>query len=230
MLDVPNDLAYHTPGLHPRLTDPALREQLTQSFRARQWVRVQPFLAPGLAAELAALLPGLQLTPQLDSTRREQSWRCIVAMPPTVDLQYPACMYRLGALLVRDLPTLVSEIAGHRVHNTEPIHIDIHVLRKGSYLDGRPAPLPALGSPGAGVDFAIGLTGADWPSEWGGHLHIAKERVPMPWNALDLFGHTAVQIPLITRHVQGLTVMGHLPATSPQARLSADASSDTANS
>ena len=200
----PSGLGYRAPALHPRLRDPECLADLAERWHQRAWVRVEPLLAPGLAAELAAFIPCVPLTPQLDAGRREQSWRCVVRMPEAIDPQYPACMYRLSAFLVRELPTLAAHITGAPIPAQGSGDIDIHVFRKGSYIDG---PDPATNS---GIDFVLGLTTAVWPAEWGGHLHIANQRAPLAWDALDLFPGPA-RMPLISRHVQGVAIMGHLP-------------------
>jgi hypothetical protein len=185
---------------------------------ARAWQRdgrlcIEPVLAPGLAAELAAFVPQLELTPHWDAERALLSWRCLVGMPAVFEPQYPMCMYRLGHALAHELPRLVSSIVGHRVMAQEPRYIDIRVLRKGSYRDALPSP-----SPPVDIEFMISLTGARFPPAWGGHIEfldgrqaVIESREP-GWDTLHLMRPSGARIPLMTHHVWTVMVIGTLVA------------------
>lgn len=183
--------------------------------QARDWRRagrlsIEPALAPGLAAELAAFVPQLELTPQWDAERAFLSWRCQVGMPAALEPQYPMCMYRLGHALSHELPRLVSSIVGYRVVAKEPRYIDIRVLRKGSYRDAGSAPAST------DIEYMLGLTGARFPPAWGGHIEFLDDRESvietraLGWDTLHLARPSSVRIPLVTHHVWAVVVVGTL--------------------
>ena len=225
-------------ALHPRLREKAVRDEHAELLRRRGWLRIESALAPGLAAEIAALLPGLSWTPQLDATRSALCWRCLVRMPSTPEPQYPVCLYRLGRGLREELPALVGELWGsplELVTPTVPDHsgaqngdamlqdqaplIDFQVLRKGSYRERLGSTVAAEV---ASIRFVFGLTGARWPRAWGGHLHLQTgddlQVLPPGWDTLDLHGPVVTWSPLVTRHVWAPVVAGRLRNTANETR------------
>lgn len=133
---------------------------LAAAWRAHGGARLDDALAPGLAAELAAVLAGLPLEPLGDAG--EVSWQCDVVVPPQVDPQLAEPLYRAVRLVERDLPTLLAASLGLRVAPATPRRLTVAALRKGSWLDG--------GAPGPGeLAVTVVVAAGSWPAAWGGH-------------------------------------------------------------
>lgn len=204
-------IAVDVTDLHPSVCVPSQIRAFMDVFRDRGWLRIEPILAPGLAAELAALTPHLPLTPHLQQERGELSCRFAVTLPAAFEPQYPHCLFRLRQVLTCSLPTILSAIVGCPMALTARDLIDIHVFRKGSFMDDmRSNEMDDV------VAYMLGLTGSRWPSVWGGHIEILAEddtveqTLPLGWNTLDVFPRSRIRMPVLRRHVQGIAAVGAL--------------------
>jgi hypothetical protein len=170
--------------------------------------RICDVLVPGLAAELAAWLGRLPIAACWDPASRELSWRASLRMPEVADPQLPPCLFQLVDFLEHELGPIAEAIAGRPLRVLEPRVADLRVLRKGSYADGARTDVPA-----GGMAAVIGLTGACWPAEWGGHTEllgaddvVLLRRAP-GWDTLDLVdAGQPLRVPLVLRHVESLAV------------------------
>jgi len=159
-------------------------------------------LPAGLAAELAHLLNGLALPPELGAA----GIACVgqVVVPEVIDPQNPACLYALIHYLDHTLPALVSGWLGHPYVRPDAGCLPVWILRKGCYLDAA--------GPQPGIEVWLGLTGLRWPAAWGGHLEILDEagkrcgEVAPGLGSLELIRGRVLQVPLLTRQVQALWI------------------------
>ena len=204
-----------TSTLHPDLREPAQQRALAQHWRDGGALRLGPVLEPGLAAELAVMCRALPMVPRQVPAHDEVSWACDVQVTHPPDPQHGEAIVRLVRFLTVDMPSLVSTITGRAVTPTSSGEVHVWSLRKGSFVDhGLP-----LAAPG-GLDVHLGLTAGAWPQAWGGHMVWRSERgelygLPPAFDALDILDGGLFQVPLLTRHVQTLTVRSALnPAVS----------------
>ncbi len=201
------DLAHDQPALHPRLRDGATIAALAATWRDGGALRIDELFDPGLAAELAAELVRLPLAPRLAAEQEDLSWACEIELPPEPDAQHAACLFRLASFLDRELPVLAGAITGRRLAAPARHHIHVWAFRKGAHV----AAGEALAPPG-GLDVLVGLTGARWPAELGGHLALVDgagatvAEHPPGWDTLDLIDHLGHRIPVVRAHVEALWV------------------------
>ena len=196
--------------LHPELRTAEMRAGLAAQWRAGGAMRLQGVLEPGLAAELACTLWRMPVEPRIYAAHTDLSWSCDVGVPRDPDPQHPPCLFRLTRFLRLDLPALVSAIVGRALTVSEPDNIHLWALRKGAYVDDG-GPL----APAGGLDVLLGLTGAHWPADWGGHMvwTSARDRsmaLPPGFDTLDLLDGGRFQIPLLTRPVESLSIRATL--------------------
>jgi hypothetical protein len=209
--DRDRDLAHAAPALHPRLRGGAAVATLAAAWRDGGALRIDELLDPGLAAELAVELPRLPLAPRVLAEHEDLSWACEVGVPDDPDPQLAACMHRLAALLDTELPALAGAITGRRLAPPARRRVHVWAFRKGGHVAaGRP-----LAPPG-GLDVWIGLTGARWPAELGGHVDrvdaggsAAITHAP-GWDTLDLIDGLGHRIALVCAHVEALWVRSYL--------------------
>ncbi len=127
-------------------------------------------------------------------------------MPDEIDPQHPEALYRLVNFLDRDLPALASAVVGRALAPPMPRVIHVASLRRGAYVDeGR-----TLAPPG-GIDVVLGLTGARWPAEAGGHTNVVdggqvRQRLAPGFDTIDLYASCNYRVPLVVRPVRTLAV------------------------
>ncbi len=196
---------------HPRLAGAAERDSLRGRWSTGAPLRVDDVLAPGLAAELADWLPTLPLEPRYLAEQVALTWACEIQVPDEIDPQHPGALYRLVEFLDRDLPALASAITGQTL--VPPIARVVHVasLRRGAYVDAG-----ATLAPPGGIDVVLGLTGARWPADYGGHTEwlndagVVTRRLAPGFDTLDLQPPGRYRVPLLTRPVHTLAVRTYL--------------------
>jgi hypothetical protein len=196
---------YQSPALHPRLTG-ALEED--RAFTSAH--SIADALEPGLAAEISTALVALphQLRYMSEDGLEGICWRCDFALPGPPDPQYPEAFYRLIRFLDRDLPDLAGRITGRRWRNSALGQVGIWTMRKGSWLR-LPAPGPRE------LRCILGLTGQNWPADWGGSLvtdgrqEDTSEMSPIGWDRLHLLRCSSA-LPLLRRHVEARFAMAVL--------------------
>lgn len=186
-----------------RLSDPGVLAELAARWRARPALRIEGALAPGLAAELAAVVRTLPLGAVRDRDRDEIRWRCLVTVPPGVDPQLPECLFRVARMARDELPGLLLAITGERLAVATPERLSIVGLRKGSYA--------AESAPERGVEVVLGIAAVPWPAEWGGHTEVLDpegESWAPAADVLELRGAgVPARIPVVTRHVESLAIV-----------------------
>ncbi len=214
-------LAPGEPALHPRLLEPDVLRRLAADYAAAGGtIRVSEVLAPGLAGVLPDALRGLPFSAHCEQDEHVRCffWRCIVAIPGPEEEPLPAPLDRLGRFVKHDLPALASAITGRRVLGPTEDWIPVCLYQKGSYLDEHEDH-----GVGQATAFVLGLTRGAWAPEAGGHLEfLADDRVTLlerrapGFDTLDLYDVRPVvrwhRVPLLTEHVERLTVSGWLPS------------------
>jgi len=172
-------------------------------------VSVEAALAPGLAAELAPVLRSLPYAATYSQGPSGIVWRCEFNLPTARDPQYPDCLFSLREFLNVDACALAKAHLGGNYENTSTGTLAAWMIRKGCYVDAERSANPGH------VDFVLDISGAAWPAEWGGHLEFAGadgiEQLPASSaGTLHLLAGGAPRIPLLTRQVEGLWVVGRL--------------------
>ncbi len=201
---------FPTSALHPRLQSAEQQRALAEQWRDDGVMRIQNVLTPGLAAELALVCGDLPLKARLYEAHQDLSWSLDLGVPEKLDPQQPECLFRLMRFLQKDLPSLVNAITGRNLERAEARLAHLWSMRKGSFVDAG-GPLAVRG----GIDATLGLTGINWPTDWGGHLVWQSEGgqaygLPPGFDTLDLFDGGRFVVPLVSRHVRSLVVRAHL--------------------
>lgn len=204
--------------LHPRLGDDAALAELRQTWAEGRSLRVEQVLAPGLAEAIAAEAMQLPFVAHHhhDEHVRCLFWRCELALDAAASLPEP--LQRAQRFLQRDLPALATAIRGDPLRCPPGGGLVFRRFRKGSYFE----PHDDHG-PGRVTAYVLGLTRERWPAEQGGHLEfLAADRQtttnvrPPGFETLDLYDvlpeERWLRIPLLSAHVERLTLSGYLSA------------------
>jgi hypothetical protein len=175
--------------LHPRLQDPAVIHQLSETWARTRSLRLTPLMTEASAKlVLDALLesPFSLLAPE-PGQFRYQFWG--LSFTPEDDVN--PVLAAFGEWLLSDVVRLCTTITSQALTPTSDRKLLSTLYCRGCYLD---AHNDADGQ--RRVAYVVGLTEARWPAEEGGHLEfldvqrggvVVTERRPPGWNSLDLF-------------------------------------------
>lgn len=187
---------------------------LAAAWRARQSIRVAPFLDDAVAHDLRAALLAQTYAPAVSTQGLGLQYEVFTNIPER-GCDHLTC--RFGRWLWDEVPAWLEAVTGRRFKPPPNREVVAMAYRRGSYLE------PHNDADGVRkLAFVIGLTDAWWPPDRGGHLEffdpdddaglrLTERRAP-GWNTLDLFGvdtRTRLhQVPLVLDDVVRLTVSG----------------------
>jgi|GEM_PF-2910517 len=193
-------------------TDGSL-DALGAQWRQRRAVRLEPVFPEHVAVSLLQALRTADYLPMQQPMANEsyQLWR-YAWQPCQRGCDHAPC--ELGRWLWTEGLAMVRRVSGLPLQPAADLSLVADQTRKGSYFDAYDD-----GGEGRSVALLLHLSTATWPARYGGHVEALTARdgdvvarwAPA-WNALDLVDVREPgawrQMPVVTEHVEGITVAG----------------------